>query len=359
MLANAWRFWSHVVTGRQLYDLDALDMQSPQHSSPTILCHVFGFALKLTCMIDPFAPPSVEPVVPASESLVLPPEQPRVWSAITVPLLAIFVGAILAAVTLVFAIMAMGIPLHPANIVEATSKLLSQPIGIWVAVIPGQAVFLSAALLAAYLSPVPARQRLQMSRAQMPVWTWIIFAIATPSVGIIMTLLVDVLGIEWSEHLELMGELMGGKSGLHFVITAVLVGVVPGFVEEILFRGYVQSRLLQRWSPAAAIGMSAAIFALAHMDPLHLFLVFPIGLWLGIVAWRTGSIWPAVLCHMANNLLAVTLSQGEVTDGRFQTSDLILLIPCSVAMIASVYLLMRKLPDPASAESEHISTGEE
>jgi membrane protease YdiL (CAAX protease family) len=81
--------------------------------------------------------------------------------------------------------------------------------------------------------------------------------------------------------------------------------VVPGIVEELLFRGYLQSRLLQRWPPLLAVGASALIFSAAHLDPIHVLGVIPLGVWLGTVAWRAGSVWPAILCHAVNNAVAV------------------------------------------------------
>jgi membrane protease YdiL (CAAX protease family) len=34
-----------------------------------------------------------------------------------------------------------------------------------------------------------------------------------------------------------------------------------------------------------------------HITPHAIVFAFPVGAWLGVVAWRTGSIWPGILCH--------------------------------------------------------------
>src|SRR6056297_2232283 len=81
-----------------------------------------------------------------------------------------------------------------------------------------------------------------------------------------------------------------------FVLIAV-VGVVPGISEELFFRGFVQRRLLHRYSPATAIGITAILFALLHVTQHGITLASVMGVWLGVVAWRTGSIWPSVVCH--------------------------------------------------------------
>ena len=35
-------------------------------------------------------------------------------------------------------------------------------------------------------------------------------------------------------------------------------------------------------------------------------------IWLGVIAWLSGSIWPAVICHAANNAFAVLITAGGV-----------------------------------------------
>ena len=41
------------------------------------------------------------------------------------------------------------------------------------------------------------------------------------------------------------------------------------------------------------------------MDFVHVIAVFPLGLFLGIIAWRSGSIFPAMLGHFVNNVISV------------------------------------------------------
>ena len=244
-----------------------------------------------------------------------PVELPRIWSAIAVPLIAIIVGLIVAGIAIVVVLISAGTSAtDSSNLETAMADLLSHPMGIWVAVIPGQLVFLGAAVIAASLSPVPMRQRLRLGRGRMSAGHAFAFAVATPMVGIITWLLFEFAGAKVSEHLEQLTQLMTANSAFRFIAVAVLVGVVPGFVEEILFRGYLQSRLLKRWSPIAAIGVSSVIFAIAHVDPLHAAIVFPVGVWLGIVAWRADCIWPAMLGHMVNNLAGVVAVQWPADD---------------------------------------------
>jgi membrane protease YdiL (CAAX protease family) len=99
-----------------------------------------------------------------------------------------------------------------------------------------------------------------------------------------------------------------GAEGALLVLAVAAVGIVPGVAEELLFRGLVQGTL-QRILPAlAAVGASAALFGVAHADPVHSSGAFVLGLYLGAVAWRARSVWPAIACHVTNNAAAVLLA---------------------------------------------------
>jgi uncharacterized protein len=73
-----------------------------------------------------------------------------------------------------------------------------------------------------------------------------------------------------------------------------------------VFRGYIQRRLLARWSPAVAIGVSTLLFAILHVDSLqHIIAVVPLGLVTGLLAYRTQSVKAGMLVHAIHNAGAV------------------------------------------------------
>lgn len=77
--------------------------------------------------------------------------------------------------------------------------------------------------------------------------------------------------------------------------------------EEVVFRGYLQPALLAVMPPRAAIAATAAVFGLVHTLPYAL----PVGLlgaFFGWLAWRCGSLWPAVLAHMLHNATTVVVT---------------------------------------------------
>ena len=104
---------------------------------------------------------------------------------------------------------------------------------------------------------------------------------------------------------EEMTAIMNAHGG-YFVI-ALLVPLV----EEMVFRGATLRSLLQ-WQPSRPwlmIALSALLFSLIHMNPAQMPHAFVIGLLLGWMYWRTGSIVPTVAFHWANNTIAFVLTR--------------------------------------------------
>ena len=84
------------------------------------------------------------------------------------------------------------------------------------------------------------------------------------------------------------------------------IGLLAPLSEEIVLRGAILKELLksEKLTPWVAIAISAVFFALIHLNPAQMPHAFLIGLLLGWMYWRTGSILPGVAYHWANNSIA-------------------------------------------------------
>jgi membrane protease YdiL (CAAX protease family) len=93
-------------------------------------------------------------------------------------------------------------------------------------------------------------------------------------------------------------------------------GVPSAFAEELVFRGLVQTELTERWGFWRANAVGSLVFVAMHWphriwrngfgldvvgDAPALLLI---ALTLGFLTQRTGSIWPAVVFHAANNTIS-------------------------------------------------------
>jgi len=295
-----------------------------------------------------YACPAPAEEVIAAELAGGPAAKPRAWTALLVGILAIPVAAIVGGIVLAAAML----------VSDGTAFLRGNPgmetwledfaqtrFGLFVIIVPGQLVFLGAALGAAWLSPQSLTGRLDLGRGRLPWWSWIVLMLGTPIIGVLSSHVLSLLVDDMSDQLKMVEAMMRTHVRDFPLGLIALVAVVPGFVEELLFRGYLQSRLLRCWPPLLAVGFSALVFSVAHLDPVHVLGVIPLGLWLGTIAWRAASIWPAILCHAVNNAAAVTATMFQDASTLELTWDpfsVTLLAVGGPAFLASVGILARK-----------------
>ena len=90
---------------------------------------------------------------------------------------------------------------------------------------------------------------------------------------------------------------------------AVLVfALIPSITEEVAFRGFILSGLLRGHKTRSAIVFSAFLFGSMHVLLSVFQQLFPatlLGLILGLLAVRSGSLFPGIVFHFLNNTLAV------------------------------------------------------
>ena len=109
----------------------------------------------------------------------------------------------------------------------------------------------------------------------------------------------------YESFMELMGKMIGGKFWSSFLLAAIFAPIF----EEWLCRGMVLRGLLSKMKPGWAIVVSALFFALIHMNPWQALNAFIIGVIMGYIYYKTGSLWLTMLVHFVNNGTAVVLGQ--------------------------------------------------
>lgn len=101
----------------------------------------------------------------------------------------------------------------------------------------------------------------------------------------------------------------------------VAIGLMVPIAEEIVFRGAIQHTLqvaLGKRYPWIAIVISALIFGFIHLNLAQGVHAFVIGLLLGWMYYRTGSILPELVFHWVNNSVAYLMFNllPEMNDGK-------------------------------------------
>ena len=140
------------------------------------------------------------------------------------------------------------------------------------------------------------------------------------SLGTIIPLsfLYEQLGIEMDENTQqIITSMMKEPWGY------VAVGILAPLAEEVVFRGAILRTLLGIMSKKnhwVAIIISAALFGLAHFNAAQFINALLMGLLLGWMYYRTGSLVPGILLHWINNTMAYVLtnimpqSDGKLID---------------------------------------------
>jgi sodium transport system permease protein len=89
----------------------------------------------------------------------------------------------------------------------------------------------------------------------------------------------------------------------------VVLALIPAICEEVAFRGFIFSGLLQNKGRLRAVLLSALLFGFSHGMLQQSIATSLFGLLLGWVALRTGSIIPGLIIHMINNAMSVALGR--------------------------------------------------
>jgi len=84
--------------------------------------------------------------------------------------------------------------------------------------------------------------------------------------------------------------------------------IVAPVVEEIFFRGFVFAGLCRRYEWQKAAVISAALFALIHLQLTAVIPIFILGYIFAYLYYQSNSIWPAILMHVATNALGLGMA---------------------------------------------------
>ena len=117
----------------------------------------------------------------------------------------------------------------------------------------------------------------------------------------------SILAQFYEMMMEVMKQMTGGPLWSSFLVVAIFAPIF----EEWLCRGMVLRGLLTKMKPVWAIVISALFFAVIHGNPWQALNAFLIGVLMGYVYYKTGSLILTMIIHFVNNGTAVILSNIE------------------------------------------------
>ena len=130
-------------------------------------------------------------------------------------------------------------------------------------------------------------------------WTAAFSAFAALGLFVAINLALALLPAAWmTDYSEYMDVLL--SDGLLPAVSIVLMGPLA---EELMFRGVIQTRLVRAMPAWIAVVLQAVLFGVTHGTPIQMAYAFLIGLALGFLRSRTGSILPGFAAHAAFNAM--------------------------------------------------------
>lgn len=142
------------------------------------------------------------------------------------------------------------------------------------------------------------------------------------------------------------------------VSSFISVAIFAPLLEELLCRGIILRGLLHSISPLKAIFWSALMFAVMHLNPWQALPAFMIGMLMGWIYWKTGSLWATIFIHFVNNgfsfLITILFPEMavETTFSSLMSPNLYIFVYSAsiVFTIGAIFILNRNYDKSISTE---------
>ncbi len=274
------------------------------------------------------------------------------WAALGIVLVAVGVANIAAMVALVVAYPIWAIPQEmgpvptPGGLEEFVEDLQGSALGSAILILPQQIIFFGVAALGALLYRGQVRKRYRLKTPRGQPWQWICAILATLGPAMLLSFAVDALREEPLDVALRFQLWFQRQQGWNLIGLVILIAGIPALCEELLFRGFLLSQLERRWPTWLAVLVTAAAFAAAHLDPWHILLVIPLGLWTCLVTRAFDSIYVAIAAHLYNNVAAVLLVvSGHDSESLTDPVTAVLFAGSMAAFVVSLPVIRAGLRD--------------
>lgn len=115
----------------------------------------------------------------------------------------------------------------------------------------------------------------------------------------------DNMESQYAEQVKLMATF---KTPTDYIIAIFIIALMPAIVEEVFFRGALQSSITRSIKvPWLAIIITSIIFSVVHFSWYGFIPRVALGMVLGYIFYYTGNLWYSIIGHFFNNALMVTI----------------------------------------------------
>lgn len=187
--------------------------------------------------------------------------------------------------------------------------------GIVKLVVMPQVLILFPALIMATMFTTSIRQSL---RIRIPHWTTlplaILFGITLHPTYVMLSKLINHLYPISEQAAVAMKPFAEQIASAPWIGVVLLMALLPAVCEELAFRGFVFGGLVREKGKLRAVVLTAVMFGISHGVLQQSIAASMMGIVLGWITLRTGSILPCILIHFTNNALSVSLERIATSD---------------------------------------------
>lgn len=141
------------------------------------------------------------------------------------------------------------------------------------------------------------------------------------------------------ELLETLSASLRAESALDWLLLILGAVIIASVAEELIFRGFFQVTLEMKGDITRAVMIASFTWTVTHMNIYWMIQIFLMGVIIGFLAWRTGSIIPAIIVHGINNFLALLFTNFGPDFDWFEMGSHVspfILIPSLLVLILSL-----------------------
>jgi uncharacterized protein len=161
----------------------------------------------------------------------------------------------------------------------------------------------------------------------------------------------ESIALPAEQHAErLMHLFLTQENTLELLFVVLAVALIPAICEEFAFRGVLQPLFIKAFrSPHVAVWITAFLFSAIHLQLYGFIPRLLLGALLGYLAVWSGSIWPSLTAHFANNSLGI--ASYYIMGGKLEGSSIPL--PYSIllagAFVMIIWLLYSRRRDESGS----------
>ncbi|MBQ8203922.1 MAG: CPBP family intramembrane metalloprotease [Clostridia bacterium] len=132
-----------------------------------------------------------------------------------------------------------------------------------------------------------------------------------------------------------------------FLLSVIATAVVPALMEEFGCRGIMFGIAEKKGGTTFALIVSSALFGLIHGNFVQIPFAFLVGLVLGVIRIKTGSLWVCILIHGVNNFVSIVMDYAfrGASDEIANMAYSIFLVLCMLASLLGVAIISKKKMD--------------